>query len=146
MPSAYAPARSRHTTATPGCSRSQAASVSAPRSGSTSTGLRLSMSVKMVSYDWPRRTAKSSTPGTSIWPAPGSGWARISRMSTSRQHGMASCDASPDPGRPASESAISTSAPVSSGVRRANGVVSPGTCPENADCAQRGRTHLNRRI
>ena len=39
MPSAYAPARSRHTTFTPGCSRSQAASVPDSRPGSTSTGL-----------------------------------------------------------------------------------------------------------
>ena len=53
MPSAYAPALSLHTVPTPGCSRSQAASVPASRSGSTSTGLRVSMSIKMVLYDWP---------------------------------------------------------------------------------------------
>jgi hypothetical protein len=52
---------SLHTVWTSGCSRSQAASVAASRSGSTSTGLRVSMSIKMVLYDWPRRTAKSST-------------------------------------------------------------------------------------
>ena len=40
---AYAPARSRHTTRTPGCARSQAASVSASRSGSRSTGWWVSM-------------------------------------------------------------------------------------------------------
>jgi hypothetical protein len=103
------------------------------------------MSIKMVLYDWPRRTAKSSTPSTSIWPAPGSGWARMSRISTSRQHGIASFAASRDPGRPASASAIAASASVSGGVRWANGVVSPGICSENVDCAQHGLAHLNRR-
>ena len=103
------------------------------------------MSIKMVLYDWPRRIAKSSTPSTSMCPAPGTGWARMSRISTSRQHGIASFPARRDPGRPASASATSASAPVSGGVRRANGVVSPGTCSENVDCAQRGLAHLNRR-
>jgi hypothetical protein len=50
----------------------------------------------------------------------------MSRISTSRQHGIASFAARRDPGRPASASATSTSALVSGGVRRANGVVSPG--------------------
>jgi hypothetical protein len=44
---------------------------------------------KMVLYDWPRRTAESS-PSTSMCPARGTGWARMSRISTSRQHGIAS--------------------------------------------------------
>jgi hypothetical protein len=30
------------------------------RPGSTSTGRRVPMSIRMVLYDWPRRTAKSS--------------------------------------------------------------------------------------
>jgi hypothetical protein len=41
MPSAYAPALSLHTVRISGCSRSQAANVSASRSGSTSTGRTL---------------------------------------------------------------------------------------------------------
>jgi hypothetical protein len=103
------------------------------------------MSIRIVLYDGPRRTAKSSTPRTSIWPAPGIGWARMSPISTSRQDGMASSAASLDPGRPASASATLTSAAVSGGVRRANGVVSPGICSENVDCPHRGLAHLNRR-
>jgi hypothetical protein len=103
------------------------------------------MSIKMVLHDWPRRTEKSPTPSTSIRPAPGSGRAWMSRISPSRQRGMASSAASLDPGRPASTSAIMTSAPVSGGVGRANGVVSPGICSENVDCAHRALTHLNRR-
>jgi hypothetical protein len=70
-------------------------------------------------------------------PATGSGWSRMSLISTSRQDGIASSAASLDPGRPASASATLTSAPVSGGVRRANGVVSPGICPENVACAHR---------
>jgi hypothetical protein len=145
MPSAYAPALSLHTVRTSGCPRSQAASVPDSRSGSTSTGLRVPMSIRIVLYDWPRRTAKSSTPSTSMRPATGICWARMSRISTSRQDGMASSAASLDPGRPASASATLTSAPVIGGVRRANGVVRPGICSENVDCGHRRLTHLNRR-
>jgi hypothetical protein len=104
------------------------------------------MSIRIVLYDWPRRTAKSSTPSTSMCPAPGTGRVRMSRISTSRQHGIASFAARRDPGRPASASATSTSALVSGGVRRANGVVSPGICSENVDCAQSGLAHLKRRM
>jgi hypothetical protein len=104
------------------------------------------MSTRIVLYDWPRRTAKSSTPRTTIWPARGIGWARMSPISTSRQDGMASSAASLDPGRPANASATLTSAPVSGGVRRANRVVSPGICSENVDCGHRGLVHLNRRM
>ena len=57
----------------------------------------------------------------------------MSRISTSRQHGIASLAARRDPGRPASASATLASASVSGGVRRANGVVSPGICSENVD-------------
>ena len=78
-------------------------------------------------------------------PVPGTGRARMSRISTSRQHGIASFAASREPGRPARASATSASALVSGGVRRANGVVSPGICSENVDCAQRGLAHLKRR-
>ena len=127
-----APALSLHTVWTSGCSRSQSARVPASRSGSTSTGLRVPMSIRMVLYDWPRRTAKSSTPRTSIWPAPGIGWARMRRISTSRQDGMAS--------------ATLARAPVSGGVRRANGLVNPGICSENVDCGHRGLAHLNLRM
>ena len=56
------------------------------------------MLMRMVLYDWPRRIAKSSTPSTSIRPAAGTGWARMSPISTSRQHGIASLAASRDPG------------------------------------------------
>jgi hypothetical protein len=134
-PSAYAPALSLHTVWTSGCSRSQAVSVPGSRPGSTSTGLWLSMSIRMVLYGWPRQTEKSSTPSTAMCPATGIGWARMSRISMSRQHGMASSATSLDPGRPASASATLTSASVSGGVRRANGVVSPGICSENVDRA-----------
>ena len=78
-------------------------------------------------------------------PAAGTGWARMSRISTSRQQGIASFAARRAPGRPASASATSASALVSGGVRRANGVVSPGICSENVACAQRGLAHLKRR-
>lgn len=70
---------------------------------------------------------------------------QIRRISTSRQHGIASFAARRDPGRLASASATPASAPVSGGVRRANGVVSPGICSENVDCPQHWLTHLNRR-
>jgi hypothetical protein len=51
----------------------------------------------------------------------------MSRISTSRQHGMASFAASLAAGRPASASATLASASVSVGGAAANGVVSPGS-------------------
>ncbi len=53
-PSAYAPERSRTITSTPGCSRSQAASASAVRSGTRSIGRCVSKSTRIVAYRWPR--------------------------------------------------------------------------------------------
>ena len=79
-------------------------------------------------------------------PGHGIGWARMSRISTSRQDGMASSAASLDPGLPASASATLARAPVSGGVRRANGVVNPGICSENVDCGHRRLAHLNLRM
>jgi len=76
-------------------------------------------------------------------PGPGDGWARMRRISTSRQHGIASFAARRDPGRPASASATSASALFSGGVRRPDGVVRPGICSENVACAQRGLAHLS---
>jgi hypothetical protein len=53
--------------------------------------------------------------------------------------------ASRDPARPASASAIDTSALVSVGVRLANGEVRPGTCSLNVVWQHASLTHLKRR-
>ena len=68
---AYAVARSRETTSTPGRARSQAATVAASRSGSRSITRRRSRSTRMVPYREPLRKAKSSTPGRGAWDRPG---------------------------------------------------------------------------
>ena len=142
MPSAYAPALSLPTVWNSGCSHSQAASVPVSRSGSTSTGLWLSMSIKMVLYDCPGGPRSHPRPA----PLSGRSLGQVKRGSAgSACHGSTAWRASTRACR-ASASAILTSASVSGGVRRPNGVVSPGICSENVDCAHRGLTHLNRRI
>jgi len=112
----------------------------------TSAGLGQCGLVRLLHFSAAREA--SYEPAT---PCPGTGWVRMSRISTSRQHGIASFAVRRDPGYPASASVTSASAPVSGGVRRARRIARLPPDPERHEISallnavHRGGTELRQK-